>query len=220
MDVNKLRTPEGLNQYLNKEIRTLPIKLPDFMLQIFLWQKVKFDFTYNEEIAERLFEDKDKNILAIKTTEATTILLIGYLHIPDDLHIKTPSYSKIISDKAKELATELSKVAIKNNWKDSQIFIISTFRLSSYKKNDLSQFPNKAKYFYLVNSADDRDKFYNLAKDTETNEFMESDILLKSLLKRREMNNTKPEFWNCEICGGNNEKGCLYFDPTECPKFS
>jgi hypothetical protein len=23
--------------------------------------------------------------------------------------------------------------------------------------------------------------------------------------------------WNCDICGGSSETGCLYFDPTECP---
>lgn len=24
--------------------------------------------------------------------------------------------------------------------------------------------------------------------------------------------------WNCQICYGDNETGCLYFDPTECPR--
>ncbi|WP_396188047.1 CpXC domain-containing protein [Flavobacterium sp.] len=25
-------------------------------------------------------------------------------------------------------------------------------------------------------------------------------------------------FWSCEICDGNSETGCLYFDSTECPR--
>lgn len=25
-------------------------------------------------------------------------------------------------------------------------------------------------------------------------------------------------YWSCDICGGNSETGCLYFDPTECPR--
>jgi hypothetical protein len=25
-------------------------------------------------------------------------------------------------------------------------------------------------------------------------------------------------FWSCDICDGNSETGCLYFDPTECPR--
>jgi len=25
-------------------------------------------------------------------------------------------------------------------------------------------------------------------------------------------------YWTCDICGGNSETGCLYFDPTECPR--
>ena len=24
--------------------------------------------------------------------------------------------------------------------------------------------------------------------------------------------------WSCDICDGNSETGCLYFDPTECPR--
>ncbi len=30
----------------------------------------------------------------------------------------------------------------------------------------------------------------------------------------------RDEEWNCDICNGNNETGCLYFDPTECPKLT
>lgn len=25
-------------------------------------------------------------------------------------------------------------------------------------------------------------------------------------------------YWSCDICDGNSETGCLYFDPTECPR--
>jgi predicted nucleic acid-binding Zn ribbon protein len=25
-------------------------------------------------------------------------------------------------------------------------------------------------------------------------------------------------FWSCDICGGGETTGCLYFDPTECPR--
>lgn len=25
-------------------------------------------------------------------------------------------------------------------------------------------------------------------------------------------------YWSCDICDGNAETGCLYFDPTECPR--
>ena len=24
--------------------------------------------------------------------------------------------------------------------------------------------------------------------------------------------------WSCSICGGDSDTGCLYFDPSECPK--
>ena len=220
MDIYKLRTPQGLNQYLNQEIRTLAVKIPDYMMQIFLWQKVKFDFLANDEIAKKLFEDNDKHLLAIETNEVTTKLLIGYLHIPDDLHITSANYSIAISNKAKELVKALTKISIDNGWDDSQIFIISTFRLSSYNKIDLSQFPNMAKYFFLTDSPNQKDRFYELKIDKNTNEFMEGDILLNNILKLGKMKSSMPEYWSCNICGGTNETGCLYFDPTECPKFT
>ncbi len=25
-------------------------------------------------------------------------------------------------------------------------------------------------------------------------------------------------WWGCDICGGNSDSGCNYFDPTECPR--
>lgn len=30
--------------------------------------------------------------------------------------------------------------------------------------------------------------------------------------------NLGEDYWSCEICGGDQNTGCLYFDPTECPK--
>jgi hypothetical protein len=27
-------------------------------------------------------------------------------------------------------------------------------------------------------------------------------------------------FWRCDICDGDQDTGCMYFDPTECPKFT
>jgi hypothetical protein len=27
-------------------------------------------------------------------------------------------------------------------------------------------------------------------------------------------------YWSCDICDGNSETGCQYFDPTECPRHS
>lgn len=32
--------------------------------------------------------------------------------------------------------------------------------------------------------------------------------------KRKEILNR----WSCDICGGDDETGCQYFDPSECPR--
>jgi len=35
-----------------------------------------------------------------------------------------------------------------------------------------------------------------------------------------EIGNISSDFWTCNICDGDSSTGCLYFDPTECPKFT
>lgn len=218
MNINVLRTPEGLNKYLNEIIKTLPVKIPDRMLQMFLWQKIKFDFLFDDDLKENKFEDNEKQLFVIKTEGSSINLMIGYLHIPDDLHINNPNYSTIISKKANQIANDLTRLSFEHQWNNNQIFIISTFRLSSYKKIDLTNFPNSAKYFYLTDNADQNEKYYELGKDDKTNEFMEGDEMLKELLKRGKRTDSFSNYWSCHICDGNNDTGCLYFDPTECPR--
>ncbi len=41
MNINQLRTPEGLDHYLNVVLPTLPIKMPDNMLVLLLRNKTK-----------------------------------------------------------------------------------------------------------------------------------------------------------------------------------
>jgi hypothetical protein len=187
MNINQLRTPEGLNNYLNEVVKTLAVKLPDFMLKMFLWQKVKFDFLNSNEQIENLYEENEKHLLVIKTNEVNTKLLIGYLHIPDDLHHNTPNISNEIADKANKIVNVFNTLKTQNSWSDSQIFIISTFRISNYNKIDLSLLPNYVKYFFLTDSADYVPKYYEIAVDNATNEFMEGDLLLKDLLKLRKI---------------------------------
>ena len=208
MNINLLRTPEGLNQYLNEVVKTLPIKLPDIMLQKFLWQKVKNDFLITDEKVENLFEDNSKNLLVIKANEVDTKLMIGYLHIQEDL----PFSSTIISNKAKELISELSNLAIKNKWNNNQIFIISTFCLSSYDEIKLEQFSNKAKYLSLTSSPNQKDKFYEIALDKKTNEFMEGGFFLNRILSyENNIKQNQNEYINkCPKCRGfmSNEDDC------------
>ena len=183
MNINQLRTPEGLNKYLNEVVKDLPVKLPDFMLKPLLWQKVKFDFLISDEPIENLHEDNNLQLLVIKSNEVTTKLLIGYLHISDDLNINSTDVLNSIAQETNECVNTLNNLISKNNWTDCQIFIISTFKLSNYKELDLGLLPNYVKYLSLSEFADSKKKHYEVALDNETNTFMEGDIMLKALLK-------------------------------------
>lgn len=186
MNINQLRTPEGLNKYLNEVVKDLPVKLPDFMLKPLLWQKVKFDFLISNDPIENLHEDNNLQLLVIKSNEVATKLLIGYLHISDDLNINSADVLNSIAQKTNESVNALNDLIAKNKWADCQIFIISTFKLSNYKKLDLSLLPNYVKYLSLSEFADAKKKYYEVALDNETNKFMEGDLMLKALLKEGE----------------------------------
>lgn len=183
MNINQFRTPDGLNIYLNQVVKTLPEKLPDFMLKLLLWQKVKFDFLISDEPIENLHENNERQLLVIKSSEVSTKLLIGYIHISDDLHITSSDFSSIIAKIINESVMIMNDLIAKNKWTDNQIFIISTFKLSNYKNLDLGLLPNYVKYLYLSEFADEKEKHYEIALDNETNKFMEGDIMLKALLK-------------------------------------
>lgn len=46
-------------------------------------------------------------------------------------------------------------------------------------------------------------------KETELKEITLNNFKLKDSIVFR---------WSCDICGGDDDSGCLYFDPSECPK--
>jgi hypothetical protein len=173
MNINELRTPEGLNRYLNHEINTLSQSLPDYMLKLLLWQKIKFDFLSSDDVVMKLYEEDQNHLLVIKSDESNTNMLIGFLHISDDLHLNLLDLSKDLSNKAKIIVKNLNNLIIKNNWTNNQIFIISTYKISHFQNIKLNQFPSKVKYLFLTESPDDKKKFYEIALDNITNEYFE-----------------------------------------------
>jgi hypothetical protein len=182
MDVNRLRTPEGLDYYLNVEINTLKVKVPDFMMKIFLWQKVKFDFLSDEEVN---FEESEVNendtFLEIKVNGNNSSLVVCYFHISDSLHIESDFLKELnlnIVNYIKKIKghIELNKLPVK------AITLITTYKISDYNNIRLDNFPNDLSYAYITESPDILKKIYEISIDTETNEFMEGDRMLKGLL--------------------------------------
>lgn len=51
--------------------------------------------------------------------------------------------------------------------------------------------------------------FSSNLRETEVKEITLNNFKLKNNIVCR---------WSCDICGGDDDSGCLYFDPSECPK--
>ncbi|MDQ2863775.1 MAG: hypothetical protein M3R50_09055, partial [Bacteroidota bacterium] len=47
----------------------------------------------------------------------------------------------------------------------------------------------------------------------------EADAFLDYAFARSKKMGLNESCWTCDICDGDNETGCQYFDPSECPKF-
>lgn len=182
MNINQLRTPEGLDHYLNVVLPTLPIKMPDNMLVLLLWQKIKNDFLISEEQIEKYLEDDNDHTLVIDVNKSGTKFIIGYLHLQENLHTFTSHGDTIVED-ANKFITDLKQLAKLKDWKKYQIILITTYPLSWYKKIILEKLTNNVRYFFLTESPEIKAKCFQISVDTKTNEFMEGDILLKNLLR-------------------------------------
>lgn len=76
--------------------------------------------------------------------------------------------------------------------------------------------------FYLANAT----KFHNWSDfkaEIARKEGKASSVNLRDTPKKAPGSTMKSfldNYWSCDICDGNSETGCLYFDPSECPRTS
>lgn len=182
MNINQLRTPEGLEHYLNEVLPTLPVKMPDTMLVLLLWQKIKNDFLISDEKIEKYLEDDNDHTLVIDVNNTGTKIIIGYLHLQENLHTFSSHGASIVKD-ANDFINDLKHLAAQNNWRNYQIVLVTTYPLSWYKQIVLEKLPNNVRYFFLTESPETKARRFQIAVDTKTNEFMDGDILLKNILR-------------------------------------
>ena len=98
--------------------------------------------------------------------------------------------------------------------------IVTTYKLSNNDQLDFSILPDDAGYFYMTELQEVENKKYEMKLDQQLIDFKSGDKMLNYFFEKSKQMTSEPSFWDCEICGGDNNSGCLYFDPTECPKFS
>lgn len=190
--------------------------MAETQLQVIIWQRIKKDW-WEPGYDGQLYLDDQDNVLAVNIDGK--VALLGYLHVYHDTHRKA-GFQKLILDSISEFENDIRNIAIKNNWTDSKIIIVTTYKLSNYDGMDFSKLSDDVNYFFMTASPDAENKSYNMELDQGIIDFKTGDAMLNYFFEQGKKMTSQPSFWSCQICGGNNDTGCLYFDPTECPKFS
>jgi hypothetical protein len=203
-----------VNSILNKQKNTLPDKL----LHVFLWQKIKFIFQYDETVVEQ-FVDNDDSIIILKDDNG--IMIIGYLQIDKKWDSKSSYDSNLIITTLKDFIFDITNLAREKEILAYRFIIVSTYKLSKYQSTFFSQLSKDVSYFYLADIDANNNLLLDLNRDEEIIELIESDVNLDRFINYMKINSEESiKNWQCEICGGNNFTGCQFYDPTECPKFS
>jgi hypothetical protein len=215
------KSGEELENYLNfvttKLINERPINFR--LLNVFLWEKVKFIFNYEDSI-EHIYSNNEECIHLLK--DEYGYLFFGYIQ-------NSNNYEEISNFNGNELIIESLKKNKRFNelCKDYSVesyrsIIVSNFKLSSYPTSDFFKLSNTTSYFYLFEPNENSGYTLDLNQDEDILERIEKEILIKIMIKENSKLNglSGSPIWYCEICSGNNEIGCQYFDPTECPKFT
>lgn len=182
MNIFHLKNPEALNHYLNVELKTLPVRPPDFMLKMFLWQKVKNDFLVNDEQIEKIVVDDNNNILGINVHDIPITSVIGYLHMDEScLQNSHVTRTSLISSITK-FGKKLENLAEEKQLANYQLFLITTFQVSETVQGNYDNLPNNIKFMYLSPVVEPMEIHYEMALDTPLNDYIEGDAMLKGLL--------------------------------------
>jgi hypothetical protein len=190
--------------------------MAEAILKGVLWNKIKNDW-WEPGYDGQLFKDEEKNTLAVNIEGS--IALLGYFHFYHDIN-KQPNFQNSILNDIADFVSRLKEKTTENDWESVKVIIVTPYKLSNYERMDFSILPKDVSYFYMAESAEADKKTYEMRLDQEIIDFHAGDDMLNYFFEQGKNASSKPEFWNCQICGGNNNTDCLYFDPTECPKFT
>lgn len=203
-----------IDSILNQQKNTLPDKL----LHVFLWQKIKFIFQYDESVIEQYIDNHD-NIIILK--DEYGIMIIGYLQIDKKWDSKSSHDSDIIINTLNDFILDIGNLAKEKEILKYRFIIVSTYKLSDFQSTIFSKLSKDVSYFYLAEIDSNNNLVLDLNRDEEIIELIDLDINIDGFINYMKKNIEKlNENWHCEICDGNNYTGCQFYDPTECPKFS
>jgi hypothetical protein len=211
------RNREEHENYINSILNQQKDTLPDKLLHLFLWQKIKLIFQYDDSVIEKYVDNED-NIIILK--DENGIMIIGYLQIDKKWNLQSSHDSNIIINSLIDFISDIGKLALEKEISSYRFIIVTTFKLSNFQSSIFSKLAKDVSYFYLAEFDANNKLHLDLNKDEEIIELIDSDINVDDFFNYMNKKNEKSDGnWQCDICDGNNLIGCQYFDPTECPKF-
>ncbi|WP_264511633.1 hypothetical protein [Flavobacterium sp. N1719] len=211
---NRTEHENYVNSILNQQKNTMSDKL----LHLFLWEKIKLIFKYDDSVREE-YLDNDDNIIILN--DENGIMIIGYLQIDKKWNFNSSHDSNTIINALIDFISDIRKLAVEKEITSFRFIIITTFKLSNFKSNIFSKLSKDVSYFYLAETDENNNLLLDLNRDEELIELINEDFNIKGFFDFMLNKNKKHDAdWNCEICDGNNYTGCQFFDPTECPRFS
>ena len=211
------KNKEEHDNYISSILSSQGSTMDEKMLQMFLWEKIKIIFNYDETVKE-IFLDNDDNITILE--DENGIMIIGYLHTGKEYDKKSLHDSNLIINCLNDFINDINKLAIDMEIKSFRFIIITTYKISDYVSDVFSKLPENAAYFFLAEIDSNNKLQFNLNRDEQIIELINSDIIIDKIFKNLDGKNNAKNKWDCDICDGNQDTGCQFFDPSECPKFS
>ena len=215
------KTGEELENYLNIVTTKLTNERPiNFkLLSVFLWEKIKFIFNYEDSI-DHVYSSNEECIHLLK--DGYGYLFLGYIRNSNNHEeLSIINGKELIMESLKKI-NRFNELCKEYSVESYRSIIVSNFKFSSYSSNDFFKLPNTTSYFYLFELNGNSGYTLDLNQDEDILDRIEKDIFMKTIIRQNSKLNRLggDSNWYCELCGGNNEIGCQYFDPTECPKFT
>jgi len=153
------------------------------------------------------------------------IIAIGYLQFNFTTIISAPNILEkentliLLTAYINKFVNRIKQVAESKKIYLNEIRVLTSERLSNIDKFQLDLLPNFVNYFYISNSNTGMNENIGIIEDLEFGRNKWANDFLDYILKQNKNPREQTFYWNCNICGGNYNTGCLYFDPSECPKF-
>jgi hypothetical protein len=195
---------------------------------------------YNLDI---VFQDDDENIIILDGDNQSCLTIkpyfvVAYLHLfngdpyymAEEINLFASDIRKYIENSKWDMGPFLNETKDRFadlGWNDSkrifEIRFILNFSLGELVNSGFVQIPKDIKYF-LITECTVTHKITMTPQDLILESIKSNNLTYNRMFNsnnpRKNIDNGNDQYWSCNICDGDSETGCLFFDPSECPKFT